>query len=87
MGTKESIVRARIEPELKEEAEAILKKMGMTTAEAIRLFMNQIRLNNGFPYPLRVPNTETQESLRESEDYEKLSSYDDHMDLRKELGV
>jgi len=87
MKTKESVVRARIEPELKAEAEAILKKMGMTTAEAIRLFMNQIRLNHGFPYPLRIPNKVTEEAIEETGDYKSLSSYDGHRELRKEIGV
>lgn len=35
---KSDMVRARVEPELKERAEAVLEKLGMSTADAIRIF-------------------------------------------------
>ena len=38
---KSDMVRARVEPELKERAEAVLEKLGMSTADAIRIFLTQ----------------------------------------------
>jgi addiction module RelB/DinJ family antitoxin len=45
-----STVQARISPELKEEAEAIFASMGMTTAEAIRIFLQQTVNMGGLPF-------------------------------------
>ena len=87
MKIKESSVRARIEPDLKEDVENILNRMGISTAEAIRIFMNQIRLHNGIPYPLQVPNQSTETALEETADYKSLSSYNSVKDLKKDLGL
>ena len=65
MGKTETI-RARIEPELKRGAEAVLKKIGLTSSEAITLFLTQVRLKKGLPFPLRVPNKETRRAIREA---------------------
>ena len=60
---KSSSVHARIEPDLKEEAEAILKKLGLNASQAITLFYQQIRLTRGLPFVLRVPNETTRQTL------------------------
>lgn len=57
MATKESTVRARVEPELKEETEKIFTEMGISTTDAIRMFLNQVRIHKGFPYPLVAPGS------------------------------
>jgi DNA-damage-inducible protein J len=41
---KSEIIRARVEPALKHEAEAVLGKLGMTPTEAITLFYKQVTL-------------------------------------------
>lgn len=56
MATKEAYVRARIEPELKEQTEAVLEKLGLTTTEAIRLFLTQVRLRGALPFPVELPD-------------------------------
>ena len=58
MGKSETI-RARVEPGLKRDAEAVLKKIGLTSSEAITLFLTQVKLTKGLPFPLRVPNRES----------------------------
>ena len=55
---KSDMVRARVEPELKERAEAVLEKLGMSTAEAIRIFLTQVALRQAFPLELTLPTTE-----------------------------
>jgi DNA-damage-inducible protein J len=63
---KSATVRARIEPGLKRGAEAVLKRLGLTSSEAITLFFAQVKLHNGLPFPVRVPNSETKRALREA---------------------
>jgi len=62
-------VQARISPELKQEAEAVLFSVGMTTAEAIRVFLKQVVNSGGLPFQptARTPNTETLAAMMELE--------------------
>ncbi|MBE6037367.1 MAG: type II toxin-antitoxin system RelB/DinJ family antitoxin [Clostridiales bacterium] len=46
---------ARIEPELKAEAEAILAELGIPVSSAINMFYKQIVLQRGLPFDLRLP--------------------------------
>ncbi len=47
---RDAIVRARVDPNLKLEAEAIFQELGLNTAEAIRMFLAQVRLRRGLPF-------------------------------------
>ncbi len=51
---KSDMVRARITPELKNEAEAILKKLGISSAQAITMLFTKIVEEQGWPYELRI---------------------------------
>ena len=46
---------ARIEPELKEQAEAILSALGIPVSNAINMFYKQIILQRGIPFELKLP--------------------------------
>ena len=54
--TKSAMIRARVDPQLKEEAEAILQELGLSTTQALTLFYQQIRLQRGIPFEIRLPN-------------------------------
>ena len=62
-------VQARISPELKEEAETILAAMGLSTAEGIRLFLQQTVNSGGLPFQptARRPNADSLEAMLELE--------------------
>ena len=62
-------VQARISPELKKEAEAILAEIGLTTADAIRVFLQQTVNSGGLPFrpTAKRPNAETLEAMLELE--------------------
>lgn len=61
---KIATVNTRIEPALKVKAEVILHKVGLTSAEAIRLFYTQICLQKGLPFDVRIPNKKTQQAMK-----------------------
>ena len=63
---KSEMIRARVEPKLKRDAEVVLDKLGMTPTEAITLFYKQVTLHRGLPFPVRIPNAETRKALREA---------------------
>lgn len=55
MATKTANLYARIEPEIKEQAESILATLGIPTSNAINMFYKQIILNNGIPFEVKIP--------------------------------
>ena len=59
---KETTVRARIDEELKAEAEDILHQLGLTTSQAINLYFSQIVLHKGMPFDVRLPETKSKKS-------------------------
>ncbi len=64
---KSGYVTARVEPELKETAQVILREVGLTTTEAITLFLRQVVLQRGLPFEARLPNRATREAIDELE--------------------
>ena len=77
---KTAIVHARVEPDTKAEAERVLRALGMTPTEAIRVFYAQICLQGGLPFAVKVPNERTRETLarsRRGEDVREFESLDE----------
>ena len=65
---KTGYITARIEPKLKAQAGRILAKVGVSTTDAITMFMRQVVLHDGLPFEVRVPNAETRKAIEELED-------------------
>ena len=63
---KTATIRARIEPELKSSVESILVSLGISTSDAITMFYKQIELHNGFPFEIKIPNSETINAMKEA---------------------
>ena len=64
-----AVVYARIDPELKEEAENILSRLGITASGAINMFYRQIVLRKGIPFELSVPS----QNPYRNDDYSSIS--------------
>lgn len=52
---KSSSIYTRVEPDIKEQAEQVLSKLGIPVANAINLFLHQVVLQNGIPFELKLP--------------------------------
>ena len=52
---KSANLYARIEPEIKEQAESILSALGIPVSNAINMFYKQIILQRGIPFELKLP--------------------------------
>lgn len=88
MGTaKTEFIRARIEPDLKHKVESILEKIGLNQTEAIRLFYNQIVLNEGLPFEVKIPNRETEKAIRDAEKGIGLTHYETIDEMFEDLGM
>ena len=55
MAAKSANLYARIEPEVKEQAENILSALGIPASNAINMFYKQIILNRGLPFEVKLP--------------------------------
>ena len=71
--SKTSSIHIRVEPQVKEEVEKILNNLGMTSTEAINIYLKQIILNSGIPFEIKMPkfSDEMLEALSEAEEIEK----------------
>lgn len=61
---KTQIINARVQPELKRSAEIILRSLGVSTTDAISMFLSQVVLNRGIPFPIKLPNKETRDAIK-----------------------
>lgn len=64
--TENAVVRARIDAQIKEEAAAVLKAMGLTVSDAFRLMLTRIAREKALPFELQAPNEETIAAMREA---------------------
>lgn len=58
MAVKSANLYARIEPEVKEQAESILSALGIPASNAINMFYKQIILNRGLPFEVKIPDVQ-----------------------------
>ena len=73
MAKKTSTIHLRIEPEIKADVDRLLGRLGISTTDAINIFLNQVILTGGLPFPIKIPesNKETLAALKEAEDIRK----------------
>ncbi|MCY3664530.1 MAG: type II toxin-antitoxin system RelB/DinJ family antitoxin [Gemmatimonadetes bacterium] len=74
---KTKMIRVRVEPEIKSQAEEIFSELGLSPTEAITLFYTQVTLHRGLPFAVGIPNAETIGALRQVRAGEGLTEYDD----------
>ncbi len=63
----DATVRARIDAGLKEDVEKILSEIGISTSQAIAMFMKGIKRERGIPMELKIPNDETLQAMKDAE--------------------
>ena len=82
---KTETIRARVEPTLKEGAEGIFKKLGLSSTEAITLFYRQVILRRGLPFNVELPNEVTADTIRKSRQGKELHSFNSLDELFADL--
>ena len=64
--TKTATARALLDPKIKEEAEEILKKLGLSVSKSFELFYRQVIVQRGLPFELHIPNEKTMKAIENS---------------------
>lgn len=82
---KETVVRARVEPALKQHAERVLHRLGLNTSQAITLFLKQVELRQGLPFAVELPNRETEKTFRETDAGKNLQRFENADELFDDL--
>jgi addiction module antitoxin, RelB/DinJ family len=73
---KTAVLHTRIAPALKTQAESIFDQIGLSSADAIRIFFKQVILRKGLPFDVAIPNKETVETLKKSERNVGIKTFD-----------
>ena len=82
---KTAMIRARVEPELKQEAEKVFTTLGISPTEAITLFYKQTALHHGLPFELRIPTDETLAAVRQVRSGKDQSTFSSVEEMRADL--
>ena len=67
MATKSANVTARVQPEIKRQAEAVLERIGLPVSVLIDTLYRQIIMTGGVPYSLAVPKLPTRDDLTDEQ--------------------
>ncbi|MCL2830606.1 MAG: type II toxin-antitoxin system RelB/DinJ family antitoxin [Betaproteobacteria bacterium] len=70
-----TVVRARINEQIKEEASSVLAAMGLTVSDAFRILLTRVAHEKALPFEPLVPNETTIAAMREAR-AGKLDSFD-----------
>ncbi len=65
-----SMVRARVESDLKNDVEKIFSQIGINTSQAINIFLKKVKAEGGIPFELKVPNKNTLKAMEEAKNME-----------------
>lgn len=80
--SKSATIRAQVKPDLKAEVEEVLKRLGLSTTEAIVLFFHQVKLHRGLPFDVKIPidvkipNAATLKTFQDTDAGKSLVEYD-----------
>ena len=84
---KSAMVRARLEPDLKTQAELVFHRLGLNATQAITMFYKQAQLRDGIPFDVVLPTTTTKRTFESSEAGRDLIVCEDAEDMFQKLGI
>lgn len=84
---KSAMIRARIDPTLKEDAERVFAELGLSITQAITLYYQQVKWYRGLPFEVRVPNEVTRQTFEETDAGENLVHCESTENMFERLGI
>ena len=82
----DTVVRARIDGQVKEKAAKVLADMGLSVSDAIRLLLVRVAAEKALPFEIKVPNAETRAAMAELEQGTR-ESFDSVAELMNDLNA
>jgi len=84
--SKDAQITIRVKGRLRNDAEKILRQLGVSTNEAVNIFLCQVVLQKGFPFAVKIPNQKTINAFRQTElNKDKLKTYTSAEELFTEM--
>ncbi len=80
-------IQTQIEPALKDAAEEVLERLGMTASEAMTLLYRELVSHDAFPFASRIPNDITVKTFTRSDHGEEIVQCRDTEDMFRKLGI
>jgi len=80
-----STINVRVDSGLKTEVQRILNAHGLSLAEGISMFLNQVKLLKGIPFEVKVPNDATVEAIQNLESGRDVTEYETVDELFRDL--
>lgn len=84
---KTATIRARTNPQLKEDVEKVFKKLGISASQAINMFYSQVKIHNGLPFEVSIPNKETEETFQKTDQGKEIHKFSTTKEMFKELDI
>jgi DNA-damage-inducible protein J len=85
--SKTAMVRARVQPDLKDHAENVFHRLGLNATQAITMFYRQVELRDGLPFDVVVPTATTKRTFEDSEAGRNLVVCENADDMFRKLGL
>ena len=85
--SKSAMVRARLEPGLKERAEEVFDQLGLSATQAITMFYKQVELREGLPFQVAIPRKRTLKTFEATDAQKDLVVCKNAKDMFEKLGI
>lgn len=85
--SEDTLVEAKIDSTLKSEVEQLFKELGLSTAEAITLFYEQVKLSKGLPFETDIPNRKTQQTFDDTDASKNIVRCETLSEMFENLGI
>ncbi|WP_174889574.1 type II toxin-antitoxin system RelB/DinJ family antitoxin [Candidatus Williamhamiltonella defendens] len=85
--TENTLVRAKINSVIKDEAASVLADMGLTVSDVVRIVLTKVAKERALPFEMCSPNQQTVKTLKNSESGKDLYYAKDADDMFKQLGI
>lgn len=85
--SKSAMVRARLEPALKDRAETVFHRLGLNATQAVTMFYKQVELRDGLPFDVVIPTTTTRRTMEATDAGRELIVCKNADDMFDKLGI
>lgn len=82
-----TVVRARIDEHIKEEASVVLAAMGLTVSDAFRIMLTRVAHEKALPFEPLIPNDVTLQAMKDARRGIKMKSFKNVDDLMADLNA
>ena len=73
--TKDATFSSRIDSQLKEKGDSVLRSLGIKPSQALTMFYTQVVMYGGIPFEVKIPNEELIQAFKDGQNPQNLHHY------------